>query len=52
MRVESAEQQFGDIQDDIARLQEKGFSVVLMGDFHALTRLEEKYSQERKVDEG
>ena len=35
VRVENTEEQFEGMQEEIVRLQQKGFSVVLMGDFNA-----------------
>ena len=47
VRVENTEKQFEEMQEEIARLQQKGFSIVLMGDFNAHIGLGEEQSPNR-----
>ena len=47
VRVENTEEQFEGMQEEIVRLQQKGFSVVLMGDFNAYIGLGEEQSPNR-----
>ena len=47
VRVENTEKQFEGMQEEISRLQQKGFSIVLMGDFNPHIGLGEEQSPNR-----